>query len=232
MTNHGSIECWPSGQFCTLLEIDTKIRDRYENGLSAGAGRGRQFIGCWGRYASGHPPPSYHGDISSKGLDGDLSLTPSLQNHIVPFLCGNPGGSAGHQLKGRCEHKKAARGIGAATSSSFPDRRNLLDPSALEETCVRCVLFDVRRVALFIGVLRMVFFVRCVSRGFGIWGYTLVAPICGRDRRHTTGHSISLATLKRSTLDLNAASYENLFHLWLSDCWNVFGYGEFVPAGS
>jgi hypothetical protein len=74
--------------------------------------------------------------------------------------------------------------------------RRLLDPSALEETGVRRVLFDICRVALFVGVLRMVFFVRCVSRRFGILGYALVAPICGWDRRHATGHSMSLCDVK------------------------------------
>jgi hypothetical protein len=67
-------------------------------------------------------------------------------------------------------------------------RDDLLHPSALEEAGVRGVLFDIRGVALFVGVLRMVFLVRRVFRRFGILWNALVAPICRRDRRHTTGH--------------------------------------------
>src|ERR1700749_2322838 len=42
----------------------------------------------------------------------------------------------------------------------------LLDPSALEETGVRRVLLDVGRIALFVGVLRVVFLVGCVPLRF------------------------------------------------------------------
>jgi len=65
---------------------------------------------------------------------------------------------------------------------------DLLHPSALEEAGVRGVLFDVSRFALFVGVLRMIFFVRRVSRRFGILGNALVAAIRGWDGRHATGH--------------------------------------------
>lgn len=105
----------------------------------------------------------------------------------------------------------------------------LLDPSALEEAGIRCVLFDVGRFALFFGVLRMVFPVRRVSRRVGILGCALVAPICGRDRRHATGHVIFLCGVKRSTLGPNAASHQKLFYLWLFDCWNLIGRHDFAP---
>jgi hypothetical protein len=71
-------------------------------------------------------------------------------------------------------------------------RKPLLHPSAFEEARVRRVLFDICRFALFVGVLRVVFLVRRVSRGLSILGNALVAAICGWDRRHATGHWIFL----------------------------------------
>ena len=64
----------------------------------------------------------------------------------------------------------------------------LLDPSALEEAGVRRVLLDVRGLALFLGVFRVVLLVRRISRRVGILGNALVAAIGGWDRRHATGH--------------------------------------------
>jgi hypothetical protein len=66
----------------------------------------------------------------------------------------------------------------------------LLHPSALEEAGIRRVLLDVRGLALFLGVFRVVLLVRCISRRVGILGNTLVAAIGGWDRRHATGHVI------------------------------------------
>jgi hypothetical protein len=89
--------------------------------------------------------------------------------------------------------------------------KDLLDPSALEESGIRCVLFDVGRFALFVGILRMIFLVRGVSRRLGIWCYALVAPIGGWDRRHATGHWISLCDVGALDLRPKRCIYREIY---------------------
>ena len=82
----------------------------------------------------------------------------------------------------------AARGISFA--------KGLFHPAAAKITLVCCVLLDVGGITLLGNIVWLGMLRNIIAGWFGFTAGSLVAAIGGWDRRHATGHSMSLCDVK------------------------------------